>query len=55
MLKLKDKKELYDSALMLCNIYQCNEEAEKLWMTETAMIDICTKHHAQLISESFIS
>lgn len=55
MLRLKDKEELYLSAIMLCNIYQCDEEAEKLWTTETAMIDICTKHHTMLIAEEFIS
>lgn len=55
MLRLKSREELGDSAFMVCNIYSCYEEAEKLWSTETNVIDICERHYNLLKNEAFIS
>lgn len=55
MLRLKDKTELSVSAILLCNIAKCDEEAEKLWSTETNVIDICQRHYNQLTNEAFLT
>lgn len=55
MLRIKDKSEISMNAIMLCMISQCNEEAEKLWTTESNMIDICKKHYEQLQNEAFLT
>jgi hypothetical protein len=55
MLKLKDRKSLIYNAFLICLIEECEEEALKLWPTETNIIDVCEKHFKQLDSERFIS
>lgn len=53
MIKLKDTNELSLSALLLCHIYNCAEEATKLWSTESNVIDICEQHYKQLTMEQY--
>ena len=53
MLKLKDKNKMVYSAFMICLIDKCEEEASKLWATETNIIDVCDKHYKQLQSEQY--
>jgi hypothetical protein len=51
MLKLKNKKDIIYSALMVCLIEDCQEEATKLWTTESNIIDVCENHYKQLEEE----
>lgn len=55
MIKLKNKEDMVISAFLVCEIYECKEEATHLFTTETRIIDVCEKHHNKLISQSFIS
>lgn len=53
MIKLKSKTELSLSALLICNVSECELEAEKLWSTESNVIDICQQHYKQLTMEQY--
>lgn len=55
MIRLKSRDAIIYSAFLVCLIEKCEEEATKLWSTETNVIDVCQKHHDQLMSEAFIS
>lgn len=51
MIKFKNRSEVSLSALMICMVSECKEEAHKLWSTETNIVDVCQKHYNQLLSE----
>jgi hypothetical protein len=55
MIRLKNKEELINSALMICLIFECEEEATHLFGTESDIIDVCESHKNQLINQSFVS
>jgi hypothetical protein len=55
MLKLKDPKKLIYHAFQICMIDPCDNEAEKLFPTETNVIDVCLKHFEQLQTERWVS
>lgn len=55
MLKLKTRNQTIYSAYMICLIEGCENEAEKLWSTETNVIDVCEKHYKILQTESYIT
>jgi hypothetical protein len=53
MLKLKNRNDIIYSAKLVCLIDKCDEEALKLWSTDTNIIDICETHFKQLQSERY--
>lgn len=55
MLKLKNRNELIYNYFLICLISECEEEALKLWATETSIIDVCETHFKQLQTEAIIS
>jgi hypothetical protein len=55
MLRLKDRNSLIYSAILVCLIEGCKEEALKLWSTETNIIDVCERHFKILESEVYKS
>lgn len=55
MLKIKNKEEIIYSALMVCLIEGCKEEATKLWSTESNIIDVCSSHYNQLEAERYLT
>jgi hypothetical protein len=55
MIKLKSKEELWNSALLVCAVFDCEEEATHLFATESNMIDVCEPHRSQLLAQAFIS
>ena len=52
MLKLKNRKDMLYNAFLICLIEECEEEALKLWATETNIIDVCEPHFRQLRAEA---
>lgn len=52
MLRLKGKDEIIYNAFLICLIADCQEEALKLWATETNIIDVCEPHFRQLQVEA---
>lgn len=55
MLRLKDRNSLIYSAFLICLIEGCEEEALKLWPTESNIIDVCEGHFKQLQAEALKS
>jgi hypothetical protein len=51
MIKFKSKYETSMDAFMSCAVVDCEEEAEKLWSTESNVIDVCQKHFNELQEE----
>ena len=47
--KLKRYQEILDYDYPVCEIKDCEEESEKLAMTETRFVDFCKKHHEKYI------
>jgi hypothetical protein len=55
MLRLKNRNDLIYNAFLVCLVEGCEEEALKLWATETNIIDVCEPHFKQLQAEAIIS
>ncbi len=53
MLRIKGRQDFIYSAFMVCLIEGCNEEAEKLWSTESNIIDVCMPHYKELEAERY--
>lgn len=53
MIEFKDRNSMIYSAFLICLVDKCNEEAEKLWSTETNVVDVCLKHYKQLEIERY--
>jgi hypothetical protein len=51
MIRLKSKNDIIYSALMVCLIEDCQQEATNLWTTESNIIDVCASHYEQLKAE----
>lgn len=47
--KLKRYQEVLQYDYPVCEIKDCQEESEKLAMTETRLVDFCKKHHEKYI------
>jgi hypothetical protein len=52
MLKFKDRNEIIYNAFLVCLVQNCQEEALKLWPTETNIVDVCEEHFRQLQLET---
>ena len=55
MLRLKGRNEIIYNAFLVCLVADCEEEALKLWATETNIIDVCEPHFKQLQSEKYLT
>jgi hypothetical protein len=55
MIKLKSKDEIVYNALMVCLVAGCDQEPEKLWSTETNVLDVCKVHYDMLEAEKYIT
>ena len=53
MLRLKGRDAMIYNAFLICLIEDCEEEALKLWSTDTSIIDVCEPHFKQLQMELF--
>jgi len=52
MLKFKHPNDMMYSAFFMCLVKDCQEEALKLWPTETNIVDVCEEHFKQLQREA---
>lgn len=55
MLRLKNRQDTIYAAFMVCLVYACEQEATKLWSTESNLIDVCDEHYRQLEAEKYKS
>lgn len=52
-LNIKTYEELCYSAFHSCNLVGCDFESEKLYSTETKVIDVCAKHYSELTEREY--
>jgi hypothetical protein len=52
MIKFKGRDEIIYNAFLICLVQNCQEEALKLWATETNIVDVCEEHFRQLQMEA---
>ena len=53
MIKLKAYEDFDSEAFYSCRILDCKKEAEKLYATESNLIDICKDHYNELIEKEY--
>lgn len=53
MIKFKSHEDLAYDAFYSCNVLECELEAEKIYATETKIVDVCSNHYAELMEKSF--
>jgi hypothetical protein len=53
MITFKSHEELVNDAFYSCRVVGCSIEAEKLYSTETKIIDVCLNHYKELIDEDY--
>ncbi len=54
MMRFKSNEDLAYDAFYSCRVFGCNLEAEKLYSTETKIIDVCSKHYKELTDKDFL-
>ena len=54
MLRLKSRDAILYNAFLVCLVEDCQEEALRLWPTESNIIDVCEPHFKQLQAEAIL-
>lgn len=49
----KSSEDVAYDAFYSCRVLGCNVEAEKLYSTETKIIDVCLAHYNELIDRDY--
>jgi hypothetical protein len=52
-IRFKSHKDLAYDAFYSCRVLDCKLEAEKLYATESSIIDVCLDHYNQLLEKSY--
>lgn len=56
MLPLKDIKDLYYSAYLVCEVESCKDEAARVYASpESRIIDLCDNHYDHIMNERFVN
>lgn len=53
MIKFKTYDDIGFDAFYFCRVLNCKNEAEKLYATESNIIDVCQLHYNQLIEKEY--
>jgi hypothetical protein len=53
MIKFKSLEDLAYDAFYSCHVVGCDTEAEKIYATESKIIDVCYGHHKELIEKDY--
>ena len=48
MIEFKTYNQIFLDPVGFCNVIDCNEDGEKLFSTETRVLDVCLNHYTQL-------
>jgi hypothetical protein len=48
MIELKTYDQIFLDPVGYCNVLDCKEDGEKLFSTETRVLDVCLNHYTQL-------
>ena len=53
MIKFKSSEDLAFDAFYSCHILGCDFEAEKIYPTESNIVDLCLKHYNELTDRDY--
>ena len=53
MMIFKSSQDLAFDAFFSCHVSGCDLEAEKIYATETKIVDVCSNHYTELMEKSF--
>lgn len=53
MIIFKSYEDLAYDAFYSCNVSECELEAEKIYATETSIVDVCLEHYKELIDRNY--
>ena len=53
MIRFKSYEDLAYDAFYSCNVLECELEAEKIYATETKIVDVCPDHYRELIEKGY--
>lgn len=53
MIRFKSPEALAYDAFYSCHVLDCDVEAEKLYATQSKIIDVCSDHHKELMEKDY--
>jgi hypothetical protein len=53
MIKFKSHYDMAYDAFYSCQVIDCVLEAEKVYGTETTIVDVCLDHYAELLEKGY--
>lgn len=53
MITFKSHRDRAYDAFFSCNVSECELEAEKIYATETSIVDVCLNHYKELIDKGY--
>lgn len=53
MIKFKSYEDLAYDAFYSCHVIGCELEAEKIYSTESKIVDVCLNHHKELMERDY--
>jgi hypothetical protein len=53
MIKFKSYEDLAYDAFYSCHVLDCELEAEKIYATESNIIDVCLNHYNELLKKEY--
>ena len=53
MIRFKSYEDLAYDAFYSCHVVGCELEAEKLYSTETSIVDVCLNHYKELTDKDY--
>jgi hypothetical protein len=53
MIRFKSREDLAYDAFYSCHVLDCEVEAEKIYATQSNIIDVCLDHHKELMEKGY--
>lgn len=52
-MRFKSQEDLAYDAFYSCNVLECEVEAEKIYATESKIVDVCIDHYKELMEKDY--
>jgi hypothetical protein len=53
MIRFKSSQDLEYDAFYSCHVLGCELEAEKIYSTESKIVDVCSNHYKELLDRDY--
>lgn len=53
MIRFKSRQDLEYDAFYSCHVLGCELEAEKIYATESKIVDVCSNHYKELLDRDY--